>query len=53
MKNSFRNVLISALVIMFLYQFTACSRPTLPDKIIVLDEEIMIVLLSPKMYLKV
>jgi len=41
MKNSFRNVLISALVIMFLYQFTACSRPTLPDKIIVLDEEIV------------
>jgi len=41
MKNSFRNVLISALVIMLLYQFIACSRPTLPDKIIVLDEEIV------------
>lgn len=41
MKNSFRNVLISALVIMLLYQFIACSRPTLPDKIIVLDEEIL------------
>jgi len=40
MKKSFRNVLISTLVIMLVYQFTACSRPNLPDKDMVLDEEI-------------
>lgn len=41
MKDRFRNLFISILVILLLCQFTACSKPALPDAAIVSDKEIV------------
>ena len=41
MKNIFRNVLLSGLVVILLCQITACSKPTSPDNDVVLDDEII------------